>query len=345
MLNNKFFIKILPTLLTINTVFFLSNALVNAEEQSTKPTNSSEKRPAPPRRIPHNKVKPGGGLNFSRQACSEDNESLVALIPIKNPVFTTQPFPSFLFYIPDKATSIDRGEFWLLSADDKTSIYKTSVAFENTPGIVKIDLPSDPQYALEEGKSYHWYFKILCQDNFETSASLNIDGWVQRVPLTPTRKEMIEAGSTEIWYDSVVFIANGLINYPRSEEMQFLWLKLLQHIDLEHLKEAPIIETLKREQISTDPIKVNLLSPHCRQTFPENRNSLYYNRHLSRDEVHTILQSHAEGSSLRGVSRISGRAYGTVVSLVRDAAQKSQMVHNAEVEQVTTEEIIGDEMS
>ncbi|MEO1669793.1 MAG: helix-turn-helix domain-containing protein [Cyanobacteria bacterium J06631_2] len=72
---------------------------------------------------------------------------------------------------------------------------------------------------------------------------------------------------------------------------------------------------------------------------------MYYNRHLSPDEVHTILQSHAEGSSLRGVSRISGRAYGTVVSLVRDAAQKSQMVHNAEVEQVTTEEIIGDEMS
>jgi len=32
------------------------------------------------------------------------------------------------------------------------------------------------------------------------------------------------------------------------------------------------------------------------------------------------------------------------VSLIRDAAQKSQMVHHAEVEQVKTEEIIGDEM-
>ena len=69
-----------------------------------------------------------------------------------------------------------------------------------------------------------------------------------------------------------------------------------------------------------------------------------YNRHLSPEEVHTILQSHSEGSSLRGVSRISGRAYGTVVSLIRDAAQKAQMVHNQEVKQVTTEEIIGDEM-
>ena len=84
--------------------------------------------------------------------------------------------------------------------------------------------------------------------------------------------------------------------------------------------------------------------PHCERTFPENLNSLYYNRHLSPEEVHTILQSHAEGSSLRGVSRISGRAYGTVVSLIRDASQKAQMVHNAEVQQVKTDKIIGDEM-
>ena len=72
--------------------------------------------------------------------------------------------------------------------------------------------------------------------------------------------------------------------------------------------------------------------------------TLYYNRHLSSDEVHIILQSHAEGSSLRGVSRISGRAYGTVVPLIRDASQKAQMVHNAEVQQVETQEIIADEM-
>jgi hypothetical protein len=36
--------------------------------------------------------------------------------------------------------------------------------------------------------------------------------------------------------------------------------------------------------------------------------------------------SHAEGSSLRGISRISGLAYDTVVSIVQAAAQKAQMV-------------------
>ncbi len=57
-----------------------------------------------------------------------------------------------------------------------------------------------------------------------------------------------------------------------------------------------------------------------------------------------VLQSHAEGSSLRGISRISGLAYDTVVSIVRSSAQKAQMVHNAEVEDVDTDAIAADEL-
>jgi hypothetical protein len=42
---------------------------------------------------------------------------------------------------------------------------------------------------------------------------------------------------------------------------------------------------------------------HFRKTFPEHFVSLYYGRHLNADEVHTILQAYAEGSSLRGISQ------------------------------------------
>lgn len=84
--------------------------------------------------------------------------------------------------------------------------------------------------------------------------------------------------------------------------------------------------------------------PHCRQTFTDTFDTLYYRRHVDNEQVRLILQSHAEGSSLRGVSRISGRAYGTVVSLVRAAAQKAQMIHNQEVKQIETEQVSADEM-
>ena len=57
-----------------------------------------------------------------------------------------------------------------------------------------------------------------------------------------------------------------------------------------------------------------------------------------------MLQSHCEGSSLRGAARISGRAYGTVVNLVRAASQKAQIIHNALVQRVETTGITADEL-
>ncbi len=84
--------------------------------------------------------------------------------------------------------------------------------------------------------------------------------------------------------------------------------------------------------------------PACKQSFTDTFDTLYYRRQLKPEEVHTILQSHCEGSSLRGVARISERAYGTVVSLVRSASQKAQMIHNAFVQQVETIAITADEL-
>ncbi len=52
----------------------------------------------------------------------------------------------------------------------------------------------------------------------------------------------------------------------------------------------------------------------------------------------------AKGNSLRGISRIPGLAYNTVMSIVRAASQKAQMVHNAEVRAVQTEEVSAHEM-
>ncbi|MDV2998300.1 MAG: hypothetical protein N4J56_008005 [Chroococcidiopsis sp. SAG 2025] len=65
---------------------------------------------------------------------------------------------------------------------------------------------------------------------------------------------------------------------------------------------------------------------------------------MSEEDVRIVLQAHTEGSSLRGISRISGLAYDTVVSIVRSSAQKAQMVHNREVKDVNTDAIAADEL-
>jgi len=82
----------------------------------------------------------------------------------------------------------------------------------------------------------------------------------------------------------------------------------------------------------------------CRQSFTETFDTLYYRRQVSQEEVRIVLQSHAEGSSLRGISRISGLAYDTVVSIIQAAAQKAQMVHNAEIQAVDPDAIAADEL-
>lgn len=86
------------------------------------------------------------------------------------------------------------------------------------------------------------------------------------------------------------------------------------------------------------------LCPVCQQTFSESFDSLYYRRHISAEQIRQVLQAHSEGSSLRGISRTTKLAYNTVVSIVRAASQKAQLVHNGEVKAVETEEVSADEM-
>lgn len=84
--------------------------------------------------------------------------------------------------------------------------------------------------------------------------------------------------------------------------------------------------------------------PQCKQTSNERFDTLYYYRQVTSEQIRQVLQAHSEGSSLRGISRTSGLAYNTVVSIVRAASQKAQLVHNAEVQSVQTEEVSGDEL-
>ena len=68
---------------------------------------------------------------------------------------------------------------------------------------------------------------------------------------------------------------------------------------------------------------------------------MYYRRHVNPEQIRQVLQAHSEGSSLRGISRTTGLAYNTVVSIVRAASHKAQLIHNVEVQAVQTEEAEG----
>ncbi len=83
--------------------------------------------------------------------------------------------------------------------------------------------------------------------------------------------------------------------------------------------------------------------PVGQQTFTETFDTLHYRRQIQPEQMRMVPGLHVEGSSLRGISRTVNLAYNTVVSLVRAASQKGQMIHNAHVENIETSQISSDE--
>ena len=57
-----------------------------------------------------------------------------------------------------------------------------------------------------------------------------------------------------------------------------------------------------------------------------------------------FCKHYREGCSWRGISRTTRLAYNPVVSIVRSASQKAQLVHNAVVQTVRTQEVSLDEL-
>lgn len=84
--------------------------------------------------------------------------------------------------------------------------------------------------------------------------------------------------------------------------------------------------------------------PAYRPTLCERFDNLYYSRRVRPELGQNLLPAYSEGRSLQGISRITGLGDNTVVSIVRAASTKAQLVHHNQIEPVLTEEVSADEM-
>ncbi|NJM99472.1 MAG: DUF928 domain-containing protein [Phormidesmis sp. RL_2_1] len=210
-------------------------------------------RPRPPRRLPPNRVQPGGGLDASVQACDRANAPLTALVPVNNPVYTASAYPTFLFHFPDQPEAVRYAEFILLSADEKEQIYGVQFV-PIRPGIISISIPTEATYALEDGQAYHWYLNVYCQSNTganngrfdERNATSipSVNGWVQRATLANERSqnELNDPNLPEIWYDAIAqtaeILAGGATGQPQTLAQQ-RWETWLEAIGLAEIIDVP----------------------------------------------------------------------------------------------------------
>ncbi len=184
---------------------------------------------------------PGGGLDPSNSSCQKTKQPLTALIPPNNLGLTTSASPTFWFYIPYIREDIKRGEFVVLSQDEKTVIYETTFQLSQTPGIVSITMPLSSESGLEESKIYRWFLRIYCTKSRTSNADLIVDGSVKRVEMTAERERLINAASPDIWYDSLTRLGNVLLTSPQNEKLKNDWNKLLESIGQKELSKEPLV--------------------------------------------------------------------------------------------------------
>ena len=184
---------------------------------------------------------PGGGLDPSNSSCKKTKQPLTALIPPKNLGLTTTARPTFWFYIPYIREDIKRGEFVILTQDEKTVIYETNFQLSQIPGVVSITVPLSSKLGLEESKTYRWFLRIYCTKSRTDRADLIVDGSVKRVAMTPETERSIDAASPDIWYDSLTRLGDVLSTSPQDEKFKNDWNKLLESIGRKELSKEPLV--------------------------------------------------------------------------------------------------------
>ncbi len=240
------------------------------QAQLAEPVNNRLERDrlhAQPPKFPDNGAPTGrrrGGT--SRDGCPALNMPLTALVPGEETLAsegristkfisksflasTLTQYPTFWFYIPQSPSVVHLGEF-VLQNEAGDDVYRTSLTLPQEPGAIGISLPSSQQYALQIDKKYHWYFKVYCGDPHKTPEYFFVDGWVQRVALTPEIMRQLKMAKSaryvtyaanNIWYDALTNLAQLRRTGSDNIILKQDWAELLRSVGLQDFAAMPIV--------------------------------------------------------------------------------------------------------
>jgi Domain of Unknown Function (DUF928) len=234
--------------LLINLIGLVSFSLLMGGEVISVPApqtpprvQPSRRLPLPPSTPPPNRTRSGGSLSDT-QVCRNSPESLMALIPVENPVLTVSQQPTLFFYLPYGSAAVESAELSILvGLDESTRLTQTPLVLPENPGIARLRLP----VPLAEGTPYHWYLKINCAGNQSSKPNMQVDGWVQRVAATPERDRQINAGTPEIWYDAFSTLADRLAVAPQDPKLRETWRNLLTAAGAAEVEQKAIVGEIR----------------------------------------------------------------------------------------------------
>lgn len=112
--------------------------------------------------------------------------------------------PTFFWYVP--SSSAQTAKFVLLADKDREVLYETSLTLPNKPGIISFKIP-DSAPALAVGKTYHWYFTIVCNAE-DASENPLVDGWVERTQAELPLSEAL--AKADLWKLPAIYAEAGI---------------------------------------------------------------------------------------------------------------------------------------
>jgi hypothetical protein len=202
-----------------------------------------------PRRREAAAVRSGCGNSTDNKLVTSTDEDLVALRPIPDPALTVSGYPTIFVSLPQ--TSAKEAEFFLKEGDKDEMLYETTVTLPSNSGIVSVSLPDNGTLpALEVGKTYHWYFLMICNPQ-DRAGDLAVDGQIQRVEPSPNlvaelknappRDRAALYAEAGFWYDAINSIAQLRRSSPNDRAIAADWAELLKSVGLDTISQKPLI--------------------------------------------------------------------------------------------------------
>lgn len=228
---------------------FVSNSTLGRTENSLY--SSSAPPPAPDTGTPKGDSTPG--TTRPSATCPKTSKPLTALVANNGSDYTLLEHPTFWFYIPYAPDQINYMEFLLLDGDERQTIYRTAVKLTEKSGIIKVTIPSKPQYAFKLNEIYRWYFKVNCKPKQTNQPELVLNGWVQRQPMNSKLKNHIEMAQSQeylvyrenkLWYDAIASLAQQYFANPENRQLNEDWANLLKFIGYAWVVQEPFVDSV-----------------------------------------------------------------------------------------------------
>ncbi len=205
-----------------------------------------------PRGMP--RITVSGGTRSPDSCLPGSGPQLQTLFPEDDMGYTSQPYPTFHWYMP--ASQIDRVEFYLYQVRDSDNgsepIYQTVFSPIATGGIATLQLsPALGIRPLDAGQPYYWVVEAYCADDFQPSAIA--DGYVELLPSNSELTTFLSAStgpeatamaaSQGLWFDTVRLHLEQLRENPDDPTVVSSWQTLLTSVGLDDVAAAALYVT------------------------------------------------------------------------------------------------------